>query len=134
MSVFCIFENISQNVFKSIQEKDTDFYQQNYKPKIAKHWTRTKLSNLNSDRKKSVEVTRYYSHWQQSNFSKDYKADFISHFKSVSFIYSFLKVMRIMITCTALHHCPLGDDGDTLENTCKRLINQHSTLFIQKNW
>lgn len=34
---FAVLNAFPQRVFKSIQEKDTDLYQQNYKPKIAKH-------------------------------------------------------------------------------------------------
>lgn len=63
----------------------------------------------------------------------NYKADFMTNFKALSLVYSFLKVMRIMITCAALHSCPLGDDGDSLENTRKLLVNhQYRASFIQK--
>jgi len=63
----------------------------------------------------------------------DFKAEFITNFKAFSLIYSFLKVMRIMITRAALHSCPFRDDGDTLENIRKLLVNQlHSAPFIQK--
>lgn len=67
------------------------------------------------------------------NSRTDYKADFITDFKALSLIFSFFKVMRIMTTCAALHICPVGDDGDSLENIHKLLINhQHSVPFIQK--
>lgn len=38
-----------------------------------------------------------------------------------------------MITCAALHSCPLGDDGDSLENIHKLLVNdQRCAPLIQK--
>lgn len=78
-------------------------------------------------------ITVIDSSRNRCNFRTDYKADFKTNFKALSLIYSFLKVMRIMITCAALHSCPLGDDGDSLENTRKLLVNhQHSAPFIQK--